>query len=337
MVRSYNKPANYWSKHTSYPTAGSEKTRLPSELNTRARVNNKQAENELETSRNIIDNNRRKSFNTLDSQRKLLEKSMLEYSKKMEKINNEKTNELFREIHTRNSSRNDMRIKSPTSCSGSVSARSNFSLPARLQYAKPKMALTRQRRSYCESLHGFKNINIPTPIPEVNSRGSTANYLKSVDISSSSSPASSITPSPNAIKQTAMKLISLRSSSAARRVSKADSLKDDIISVKSEPVIPAKSYRKINPRVLDSSLPWKIETECSGSDSAYSSASEDLDTLGDITTDTNTEDDDLSSEFILSVPKIHVRKRNKKSRSKGLHKINDDLHRQVVLKQARGS
>lgn len=328
MVRkSPDKMSNHWTKHTSYPTAKNGK--IPSELNMASRANNKLAEQELDMNKTIMNSIQRKSIHMLDSQKKLLEKSMLAYSEKMKEINNSKTNELFREIHTRNATRSDVRIKSPTSVSG----RSNFSLPARLQPAASHPV--KHRKSYCGSLRGFKNVNIPTPIPEGSSRGSTAEIRQ--NSGKIFSPASSQLPGG---------IINARfrnTASAKRRRNTVGTLDGDNMSTKSEQTYTRQSPQKVCPRVVLNSLPWMTDADGSGSDSAYSSASEDLDADSnnsprDLNSQMDNEDNiDQQSEFVLTIPKIHVRKRNKKSSTEGHNKANtcNDLRRQVVLHQAR--
>ena len=105
-----------WSKNTNYASVAS--SRPPMEVGSHAYAPNKSIEQQLETNKQIVSQIHRKSLSMMAGQRKLLEKSMLAYSKKMKEINgkrtsdidpnvkrnseHELTSELFRKIQSRN-------------------------------------------------------------------------------------------------------------------------------------------------------------------------------------------------------------------------------------------
>ena len=101
MVYTSDKKLFPWTKHTSYASIVGE--RRPSELGQYTMVTIKNEDNDLDERRNSLSKMQKKSLYCLDAQRKQLEKSMLEYSDKVRDILDSRTNNLFREIHTRQS------------------------------------------------------------------------------------------------------------------------------------------------------------------------------------------------------------------------------------------
>ena len=91
-----------WTKNTNYASVASP--RPPMEVGSHAHAPNKSVEQQLETSKQRINEMHRKSLVMLAGQRKLLEKSMLAYTEKVKEINDRRTSELFREIQSRNGS-----------------------------------------------------------------------------------------------------------------------------------------------------------------------------------------------------------------------------------------
>lgn len=89
-----------WTKNTNYASVASP--RPPMEVGSHAHAPNKSVEQQLETSKQRINEMHRKSLVMLAGQRKLLEKSMLAYTEKVKEINDRRTSELFREIQSRN-------------------------------------------------------------------------------------------------------------------------------------------------------------------------------------------------------------------------------------------
>lgn len=226
----------------------------------------------------------------LDSQRKLLEKSMLAYSEKMKDIITSRANELFREIRTRNSSRDDRIVKSPT-----ASLKSYNSMPVKL---------ITKKHSENRSLKGFSQVHVYSPIAERSaectpvSRSHTfhfadKNFTKPVKHSKRT----------NGTKDT---------DSCSVHTEQGTTWSEKNSKVKAIPRV-----------VVTNSIPWLKNDQY---DSAYSSASEELDRdFSD--TASNASDRTSTSAYvkqnILTVPVVHVRK-NRKNRRKGKGNTTND-------------
>lgn len=342
-----------WSRHTSYPTVHKDKpTHVPAEISSATRANIKKTEAQLEVSRNQLNNIQRKSLSHLDSQRRVLEKSMTAYSEKMTKISNSRTNELFREIHTRNALREDMDEISPTS-----SVKSQCSLPARVGAGRASGSRDMHRQSIAMRLNSFKQVQICSPILEQRSAESTPvlsrtfsrsadvlrqcnnNQKRSIISDGMLKPSSDDAPQSDSVKTK----FATANRSNKQTIHEVNTQLVDSIGE----CVKTNAHRKRNTvkfkpvvRIANGSIPWLSKTD--SGDSAYSSASEDRET--DFSDTTSVLSDMLSSEAslhnigdfcnneLLTVPTIHIRKRSTKRHRKRRHP--DDLHQQVVLKNA---
>lgn len=319
-----------WSKHTSYPTVSDERApQIPGELGAATRVNNKNAENDLKANRTRMNSMHRKSISDMDRQRKLLEKSMLAYSKKMNEISNTRTNELFREIHTRNASRETPRSQSPTSKS-TVSA---FSLPARFYRETSDYSIV-------PSLHDFPTVKIFSPIEESRTSETASDSYKRQQSGLAVSAKSNATS----------KIISRGNSSLNRETNlKTDTINENVVKEhqkenrKDSVDIPKEQLvlSKISPRIAagGSSIPWFNDS----SDSAYSSASEDIENdlldeeqyRGNIgnTDKVKSQTSDGETKDLLTVPTLHVRRRNRKVKRR--HQGSSELLKHAIIQRQR--
>lgn len=341
-----------WSRHTSYPTVCKEKpSHVPAEISSATRANIKKAENQLEVSRNHLNNIQKKSLNHLDSQRRLLEQSMTAYSEKMTKISNSRTNELFREIHTRNALREDNDENSST-----LSLKSQCSLPARVGGARASGSRDMHRHSVHMRLNGFKQVQICSPILEQRSKESTpvlsrtisrsadvirryTNSQRKSNISDNMFKPGSDYPSQN---NTARPGFTVNGSNKQPTHGVRIQLGDSNGDYAKTGAQRKRNNVKLKPcvRIANGSIPWLSIND--SYDSAYSSASEDLDT--DFSDTTSVLSDmvstcaslhstgGISNNDLLTVPTIHIRKGSTKINRK--RRKPDDLHQQVVLKNA---
>jgi hypothetical protein len=286
---------------------------IPAETSASTRANIRCAEKRLDESRARLENMERKSLGHLDAQRKLLEKSMMAYSEKMKDIASSKNNEIFRELQTRNASRNDIRVKSPTH-----SIKSNHSLPARLT---PRVIMNDHYRK----LKGFQQVNIFTPIEE-RSKESTPvsrtkpHFIRAATFCQSRESETEVLASKNSNRHSI--------SCLTRITVECDNSDSEIYSTGS----------KVHPRVATGSIPWLKNDNY---DSAYSSASEELeysDTASELSDQTCTSYNNMKSngktENLLTVPVVHVRKHNRKLRRK---KATHDNRSQANLSNSTSS
>ncbi|XP_045215392.2 uncharacterized protein LOC123565598 isoform X2 [Mercenaria mercenaria] len=295
-----------WTKHTSYPTLqNEEQLHIPAEISSGTRANIRCAEKRLDESRNRLNSMQRKSLGHLDSQRKLLEKSMLAYSEKMKDIASSRANELFREIQTRNSSRDDTRVKSPTH-----SVKSNRSLPAKLVAKRPI-------DDHYRKLKGFHQVNIYSPIeerskessPVPRSRSAPRHFVRSSTFCQSGHSPDTETPESKYSNRNSITCIT-------RIKVETDHTDSDV-----------HGKKKVYPRVATGSIPW---LKNDANDSAYSSASEELeysDTASeksDNTCKSFQQKSNSKTENLLTVPVVHVRKQNRKPRRKRNTMDNND-------------
>ncbi|KAH3841407.1 hypothetical protein DPMN_114870 [Dreissena polymorpha] len=300
----YTSPSRrYVSKHTSYPTAHADKTYMPSEVSTATRASLKNTENEFRQIQNAVRNVHRKSLSQLESQRKLLEKSMLEYSNKMKEINDSRTNELFREIHTRNATRSNDGTRKGSSHSDSASFKSFASYPRSLR------AQHRSRRG-----KSLSQIAVPSPILEVREtpdrtqRPLSTHHLR-LDRSSS----------PKLIRSARSMVTNIKivfdSSSNTSDVDLTNESKSGFYDATANGylTVPALSTRK--PRVARAKFPWSPSSD--SADSAYSSGTDDVEDSS--VTSASSYTSDLTVKIMKS-PKIHKRRRYRKShRSPSIH------------------
>lgn len=207
---------------------------------------------------------------------------MLAYSEKMKDIITSRANQLFREIRTRNSSRDDRIVKSPT-----ASLKSYSSLPVKL---------ITKKHTENRSLRGFPQVHVYSPIAER---------------STECTPVSRSHTFHFADKNFVKPMKHLKSKSTI------ETKDTDTCSVHTEQGTILNSKVKAIPRVVvTNALPWLNNDQY---DSAYSSASEELDrdfsdTASDASDRTSTST--YVKQNILTVPVVHVRK-NRKNRRKG--------------------
>ena len=290
-------------KFTSYPTA--DKMRTPGEVATEAQTNNRKIENEMTSKNSNLKSILRKSLTTMDKQRKMLEKSMMAYSAKMKEISNSRTNELFREIHTRNSTRRENEGAATSICdSASVSSASTsaYSLPSNLHKAR--------RHSEIRILKGFSQVHVPSPVHET--------------------------------RETPERLMSRLSLSAReKRVIKRSPVSNGSMSVCGEDSdsLLRKQSSHSKPLTSKAHFPWSKEakelsdtgSESQSSDSAYSSEADDSELIDLASSDGDLDEQDskYDSDFPLTSPRLHIRKHKKR------HGRINNLYKQILLKQSK--
>ena len=270
---------------------------IPAETCAGTKANIRCAEKRLDESRARLDRLERKSLGQLDSQRKLLEKSMMAYTEKMRDIASNRNNELFREIQTRNATRNDTRVKSPTH-----SIKSNYSLPARLV---PRVI----QNDHYRKLKDFQQVNVFTPIEERSKESTPVSQTKPHFIRAATFCQSrEMKPEVQSPKNS-----NRHSISCVTRIAVEPNHND------SETYTKENNSTKIHPRVVAGSIPWLKNDNY---DSAYSSASEEVDysdsasDLSDQTCISVNKKLNNKSENLLTVPVLHVRRRNRKLQRK---------------------
>ncbi|KAH3841411.1 hypothetical protein DPMN_114874 [Dreissena polymorpha] len=234
------------SKHTIYPTVHSDKKHFPSEVSPAARARLKNIENDSRVIQNAVRNVHMKSLSHLISQRKLLEKSMLEYSNKMKEINESRTNELFREIHTGTAAKSDDRISSK---SDTVSSKSNASSKSLLQTTTAS-----------KSKHNLSQTAIPSPVPEIRlTRERRIRPMSEIYVRYGMSP----TP-----RNSAMSMVAIN-----KRID--DYIVTGTETLKVNKAVPETTSRK--QRLARGKLLWSPALEgADSSDSAYSSGTDDV-------------------------------------------------------------
>ena len=359
-----------FSKHTSYPTAASERKFKPGELDNGTRVNHRNADKALNDKKNLMDNMNRKSMNQLDNQRKQLEKSMLAYSEKMKSISNSRTNELFREIHSRGSSvtSNDVsesqcrRFSVVNSTSGSTfSGNSTRSLPAQIHIEKAAHA---RRHSELRNLKGFSQVDVRSPILELretpelrrsrqSQSAASVNSFRSID--------NSLICQTERLAPMKSKVINARrlSRKATEPVINTSTNNYTVVDVK---IITTDAWgsptntgsrrdsleSKVQPKIANKTLlPWisKDTTDTDSlPDSAYNSGAEDWEScssahstksadssIHSIPESENTESSE--EKMLLTVPKIHVRRGKVLKRKKSRKSQSGTLIKQSILKR----
>ncbi|XP_052796707.1 uncharacterized protein LOC128229085 [Mya arenaria] len=325
-------------KHASYPTAKSDRTRVPAEMNTETQANLRKTENELRTNKGFMDTIHRKSIGDLDQQRKVLEKSMLAYTAKMKAISNSRTSEQFNELYTCHSSRKDDDRKGVT-LMDSMSPRSSIcSLPADLQRAR--------RHAEIRSLNGFVGVVVPSPVQEVRD---SPDWLHSRIAQSAShkrtthySPVRKGTMSEHGEME---KKVSIERDTCLTKANEqlaVDHTTD--YSNDSNTIYPKQtSVSKPGPRVSQGHFPWSLKADTDSlTDSAYSSGTEDEGLeQRDLTPDD--ESDSVSGRESLDLPfthpRLHVRRTilNKRKGNSRKHNNEENLFKQVLLKQSKYS
>lgn len=356
-----------WSKHTSYPTAVQDRKFSPGEVGESARVNQRNAENEFDNKIAMMNNMRKKSLGQLDHQRKQLEKSMMAYTEKMRQISESRTNELFREMHSRNADRSDCQCfceKRKHSIAESVSSGSTTSrrsLPIKLEKATHS-----RRHSELRTLKGFSQVDVRSPILEQR-ENTTPEFRRSAHLLSrqkligyrstenvSQLPEELLRSKTNLSKETSsfhpfvpksplVRKQDVRSISSARSESSADR-KDG-----------GDQRFKVSPKVsLRKQIPWLVkDTTDSDSlpDSAYSSCTDDLESISSSSADSNKstkssqrivcENGQLAGtrdeKMLLTVPKIHIRRGKILKRKKPKRNQVDDLFRKSAVNRVKHS
>ena len=145
MVHLSDKKFIPWSKHTNYASIVGERRR-PSEVGQGTLVNIKNVDKDLDDHRNHLSKMHQKSLFRLDAQRKELEKSMLQYTDKVREIRDTQTNDLFREIHTRQSRRHH-RLSDARSLTNSLDSQETPLLPvdsANIRKRKKRLQVSRK-------------------------------------------------------------------------------------------------------------------------------------------------------------------------------------------------
>lgn len=279
-----------WSKHTSYPTANGDKIHKPSEVAIRVLASVKAAENDLNAKKCSMGSVHRKSIGQLDFQRKLLEKSMLAYCNKIKEINDSRTNELFREIHTQSVVGHD------TIVTALVTSRSSLSIdsPKQEDYRSKSMNDLSDMNS-----SGDKNLEKAQLFTQTKrvfrrQRSQSAENVKSMQ------------QQENTLLS--RKLLHL----SERDITEQTVSKLKLNSISKSNTRFSSSASRVLPRVAINSLPWNDLP----SDSEYSSGSEE--TENNLGSFNSTEQTDLnespSIDTHLTVPVLIKRKRHVRKR-----------------------
>lgn len=359
-----------WSKHTSYPTAVQDRKFSPGEVGESARVNQRNAENEFDNKIAMMNNMRKKSLSQLDHQRKQLEKSMMAYTEKMREISESRTNELFREMHSRNTDRSDCHClceKRKHSIAESVSSDSTTSrrsLPIKLEKAAHS-----RRHSELRTLKGFSQVNVGSPILEQR-ENTTPEFRHSAHLLSRQKllgyrSTENVSQLPEGLPRSKTNL-SKDTSSFHQFVPKSPLVrKEDVRSIssaRSESSAPSADRKdvgdqrfKVSPKVsLRKQIPWLVKDTIdseSSPDSAYSSCTDDLESIS--SSSANSYKSSKSSErivcengqlpetreekMLLTVPKIHIRRGKVLKRKKTKRNQADGLFRKSVVNRVKHS